>query len=154
MIPWVNKVSILFYSNPFYPSDKCLLLQCEGRLYFHNNLSASLCSLCGIGQLVQIACVGGRKSFAALAHMQPSLSTFSRLNSIWQAPTWSSLEYGGRWKVNQAFVDCYICLWLKLKISVKHARPCACNFSSQLFVVSNKIRELQGISWCFRDSLP
>ncbi|XP_074621741.1 beta-mannosidase-like [Acropora palmata] len=22
-----------------------------------------------------------------------------QLNSIWQAPTWSSLEYGGRWKV-------------------------------------------------------
>jgi len=25
------------------------------------------------------------------------LLTFLRLNSIWQAPTWSSLEYGGRW---------------------------------------------------------
>ena len=26
-------------------------------------------------------------------------NVFFRLNSIWQAPTWSSLEYGGRWKV-------------------------------------------------------
>ncbi|CAH3035890.1 unnamed protein product, partial [Porites lobata] len=28
---------------------------------------------------------------------------FIRLNSIWQAPSWSSLEYGGRWKVLHYF---------------------------------------------------
>ena len=33
-------------------------------------------------------------------------SVSKRLNSIWQAPTWSSLEYGGRWKVGaNSFVE-------------------------------------------------
>ena len=33
------------------------------------------------------------------------------------------------------------------------ARPCACNFSSQLFVVCNKIRGIQGIACCFGEYL-
>ncbi|CAF1123293.1 unnamed protein product [Didymodactylos carnosus] len=50
------------------------------------------------------------RQYSTVSHIDPSTSQdntmgfmYWQLNDIWQAPTWASIEYGGKWKMSHYY---------------------------------------------------
>lgn len=69
-----------------------------------------------LSQIVQALCIKyetehyrrwqGRTDRDGKGHTMGAL--YWQLNDIWQAPSWSSIEYGGRWKV----ITCWLYIFI------------------------------------------
>jgi len=76
-----------------FPTNSDRFVELENYIY----LSQASQSLCYRAQTEHY-----RRSKTQAANTMGAL--YWQLNDIWQAPTWSSLEYGGRWKMLQYYV--------------------------------------------------
>jgi len=78
--------------------------------YFRYNITSTIQSFKDwiyLSQCIQAMCIKAqsehyRRGKGMEAHTMGAI--YWQLNDIWQAPTWSSLEYGGRWKLLHYYV--------------------------------------------------
>lgn len=92
-----------------HPAGNEEIAQLVVQNFFHNTTNPSLIfnlpfpRVIFLSQLQQVLCIGDQASFYRRGRDYPEYRTMGtlywQLNQNWQAPSWTSLEYGGEWKI-------------------------------------------------------